>query len=46
MAVGITGIAATRSLVGLILQGVAGGVGGWLFHLFTRRETNDDAKQR
>lgn len=32
---GITGIAPTRELVGLILQGVAGAVGGLAFHYIT-----------
>lgn len=32
---GITGIAPTRELVGLILQGVAGAVGGLAFHFVT-----------
>ncbi len=32
---GMTGVAATRSMVGLLLQGVAGAAGGYLFHLLT-----------
>ena len=32
---GLSGIAATRTLVGLLAQGVAGAVGGYLFHLLT-----------
>lgn len=32
MVFGISGIAPTRTLIGLLAQGVAGGVGGYLFH--------------
>lgn len=32
---GVTGIAATRSLAGLLAQGAAGAVGGALFHVLT-----------
>ena len=32
MVFGISGIAPTRSLIGLLAQGIAGGVGGYLFH--------------
>lgn len=31
----VSGIAATRSIVGLLGQGLAGAVGGYLFHRFT-----------
>ncbi len=34
---GLSGIAATRTLVGLLAQGVAGAVGGYLFHLLTTK---------
>ena len=32
MVFGISGIAPTRTLIGLLAQGVAGGLGGYLFH--------------
>ena len=32
MVLGLTGIAATRTFVGLLAQAIAGGVGGYLFH--------------
>lgn len=32
MVFGISGIASTRTLIGLLAQGLAGGVGGYLFH--------------
>ena len=32
MLLGFSGIAATRSIVGLLAQAIAGGVGGYLFH--------------
>ena len=41
MVLGITGIAATRSLVGLLLQGVAGAAGGWMFQRLTRPQAAD-----
>ena len=34
--VGVTGIAPTRELIGLFAQGLAGAVGGYLFHTVTR----------
>ena len=34
---GLSGIAATRTTVGLLAQGVAGALGGYLFHLVTIR---------
>lgn len=34
---GVSGIAAARSLPGLLSQGAAGAVGGWCFHAITRR---------
>ena len=33
---GLTGIAPTRELIGLIAQGVAGSVGGLLYHIMTK----------
>lgn len=33
---GISGIAATRTLAGLLLQGMAGAVGGYCYHLLSR----------
>jgi hypothetical protein len=36
MTLGLTGVAPTRTLVGLLAQGIAGGFGGYLFHLLTR----------
>mgnify|MGYP001068334362 FL=1 len=41
MVLGMTGIAATRSLAGLLLQGVAGAAGGWMFHWRTRSQEAD-----
>jgi hypothetical protein len=39
MVFGISGIAPTRTLIGLLAQGLAGGVGGYLFHrLSTQKE--------
>ena len=35
LVLGITGIAPTRTLVGLIAQAIAGGVGGYLFHVIS-----------
>lgn len=34
---GLSGIAPTREMIGLIAQGVAGGLGGYVFHLVSRR---------
>lgn len=42
-ALGLTGIAPTRELAGLVAQGVAGGVGGFVFHLATGRRTHKEA---
>jgi len=36
---GISGIAPTRTVVGLLAQAVAGGVGGYLFHLISLKRT-------
>jgi hypothetical protein len=33
---GVSGIAVTRSLIGLIGQGLAGAIGGYCYHLFSR----------
>jgi hypothetical protein len=35
--IGFSGIAATRSVVGLIAQAIAGGVGGYLFHVISMK---------
>ncbi|MDG1516220.1 MAG: hypothetical protein P8R41_10655 [Gammaproteobacteria bacterium] len=35
LVLGISGIAPTRTLVGLIAQAIAGGVGGYLFHVIS-----------
>lgn len=37
---GVSGIAATRSLAGLLSQGAAGAIGGLCFHALTRRRVN------
>lgn len=42
LAFGISGIAPTRTLIGLLAQGVAGGLGGYLFHRLTAK-SNDSA---
>ena len=39
MVLGLSGIAPTRSVVGLIAQALAGGVGGYLFHLTSMKRT-------
>jgi len=36
---GLTGVAPTRTMVGLLAQGVAGAFGGYLFHLMTQRKS-------
>ncbi|MFT7368622.1 MAG: hypothetical protein ACI927_001834 [Oceanospirillaceae bacterium] len=36
---GISGIAPTRTVVGLLAQAVAGGVGGYLFHVISMKRT-------
>jgi hypothetical protein len=36
---GISGIAPTRAVVGLLAQAVAGGVGGYLFHVISMKRT-------
>jgi len=36
---GISGIAATRTVVGLLMQAIAGGVGGYLFHVISMKRT-------
>ena len=37
---GISGIAATRTVVGLLAQAIAGGVGGYLFHVISLKRTD------
>lgn len=37
MVLGISGIAPTRTVVGLVAQAIAGGVGGYLFHLVSMK---------
>jgi hypothetical protein len=39
MVVGLTGVAATRTLLGLLAQGVAGALGGYIFHRLTQKKT-------
>jgi len=39
MVVGLTGVASTRTLVGLLAQGMAGAIGGYLFHIMTQKKT-------
>ena len=39
--VGISGVAPTRTLLGLLCQGIAGGVGGYLFYRLTTRLQSD-----
>lgn len=39
--VGLSGVAPTRELMGLLLQGIAGGVGGYLFYRLTTKLPND-----
>ena len=38
--VGLSGVAPTRTLVGLLCQGIAGGVGGYLFYRLTTHFQN------
>ena len=37
--VGMTGVAATRTLAGLLAQGIAGALGGYLFHRLTEKSS-------
>jgi len=39
LVLGISGIAPTRTIVGLLAQAIAGGVGGYLFHVLSWRRT-------
>ena len=39
--VGISGVAPTRTLLGLLCQGIAGGVGGYLFYRLTSNLQSD-----
>jgi hypothetical protein len=41
MVLGISGIAPTRTVIGLIAQALAGGVGGYLFHLLSMKRTSE-----
>mgnify|MGYP003388339312 FL=1 len=41
LVLGISGIAPTRTLVGLIAQAIAGGVGGYLFHVVSMKRGVD-----
>ena len=38
MALGLTGVAPTRTLLGLLAQGIAGAFGGYLFHRLTQKK--------
>ena len=40
---GISGLAVTRTLTGLLGQGLAGAVGGYCFHLLSRTNTQNNA---
>ena len=42
MLLGFSGIAPTRTIVGLLAQAIAGGVGGYLFHLLSLKRTAED----
>ena len=42
MVLGFSGIAPTRAIVGLLAQAIAGGVGGYLFHLLSLKRTAAD----
>ena len=42
MVLGVSGIAPTREVMGLVLQGVAGAAGGYCFHLVSRDRTASD----
>ena len=37
---GMSGIAATRTVVGLLAQAIAGGLGGYLFHVISMKRTD------
>ena len=39
LVLGLTGVAPTRTLFGLLAQGVAGAFGGYLFHRLTQKKT-------
>ena len=45
LVLGISGIAPTRTLVGLIAQAIAGGVGGYLFHVISRKRGDNRGTQ-
>lgn len=36
---GLTGVAPTRTMIGLLAQGIAGAFGGYLFHLLTLKKS-------
>tara|TARA_R110002110_G_scaffold129165_1_gene309266 strand:- start:927 stop:1367 length:441 start_codon:yes stop_codon:yes gene_type:complete len=40
---GLSGIAPTRELVGLLAQGLAGGFGGWAYYAMTRKTASPTA---
>ncbi len=40
---GLSGIAPTREITGLIAQGIAGGLGGYAFHLVSAKTTQESA---
>lgn len=39
MVLGLTGVAPTRTMMGLLAQGVAGAFGGYLFHTLTQKKS-------
>ncbi len=39
MVLGLTGVAPTRTIMGLIAQGAAGAFGGYLFHILTLKKS-------
>jgi len=42
MVLGLTGVAPTRTTIGLLAQGAAGAFGGYLFHTLTLKKTTAD----
>ena len=38
MVLGLTGVAPTRTMIGLLAQGIAGAFGGYLFHILSQKK--------
>jgi hypothetical protein len=44
MVLGLSGVAPTRTMIGLLAQGIAGAFGGYLFHLLTLKQSASSAE--